>query len=733
MGREFSILFQPAPLETLGPQRILIVDDEARMRTSLRLLLQGPERIIEDCATGAEALHRLAIGDVDLLLLDLRLGDIPGVDIMETISRNQIATMVIVVSADDNIDSAIAALRWGVFGYVRKPYQPETIRHSVANALSRRRLEQSNALMSARLEQSERLHRYLVEQAPDIVYTLDDGGRFNFINGRVEALLGFGRQELIGQHYLALVHEGDREKAKNAFNERRNGGRASSNVELRLICKNPVGGRTAKSFENRFITVTLSAMGIWSELDDEGVARRFIGTYGVARDISDRKEAEDLITYQAHHDLLTGLPNRQLFKDHVELAIARAERSGANLAVMFLDLDRFKLINDTFGHLWGDRLLRDLAARLSQCRRKGDTLARLGGDEFVLLVDDLHGREDVAAIAEKLLTEVRRPFDIEGTEFRATTSIGVAYFPDDGHDVDALITNADIAMYQMKNVGKNGYQMFTADMNTAFRKRIGLENDLRRALVDGELELYYQPCVSVGRGCVVALEALVRWRHPEHGLLNPTNFVAIAEEVGLIHAIGDFVVESACRQLRQWHDTGFKHIRVAINASPREFERRDFVERVLSTMRKFALPNNALEVEITENTLISDTEGTIERVKQLRSAGVRIAIDDFGTRYSSLNYLQRFPVHTLKIDQCFVRDLQPGRPDSPIIHAIVAIAKGFGIHLVSEGVETEFQRDALARMGCDEMQGYLFSHPLSPENATDYMVGASADDTVPLG
>jgi EAL domain-containing protein (putative c-di-GMP-specific phosphodiesterase class I) len=231
----------------------------------------------------------------------------------------------------------------------------------------------------------------------------------------------------------------------------------------------------------------------------------------------------------------------------------------------------------------------------------------------------------------------------------------------------------------------------------------------------------------------VALEALVRWRHPEHGLLNPTNFVAIAEEVGLIHAIGDFVVESACRQLRQWHDTGFKHIRVAINASPREFERRDFVERVLSTMRKFALPNNALEVEITENTLISDTEGTIERVKQLRSAGVRIAIDDFGTRYSSLNYLQRFPVHTLKIDQCFVRDLQPGRPDSPIIHAIVAIAKGFGIHLVSEGVETEFQRDALARMGCDEMQGYLFSHPLSPENATDYMVGASADDTVPLG
>ncbi|HTY98185.1 MAG TPA: diguanylate cyclase, partial [Rhodocyclaceae bacterium] len=586
MGQEFSILFQPAPAQILAQQRVLIVDDDKRMRESLHLLLEAPDRLIEECATGADALARLNNGNIDLVLLDLRLGDITGFEVMEIMGRNQIGAMVIVVSADDNIDSAISALRHGVFGYVRKPYQAETIRHYVGNALTRRRLEQSHALMSGRLEQSERLHRYLVEQSPDIVYTLDDAGCFNFVNGRIESLLGFSRQELIGQHYSAIVHEGDRDRAKNAFNERRNGGRAASNVELRLMCKSSNGLRKAKTFENRFITVTLSAMGIWGELDEAGVARRFIGTYGVARDISDRKEAEELITYQAHHDLLTGLPNRLLFKDHVELAIARAQRTGANLAVMFLDLDRFKLINDTFGHLWGDRLLRDLAGRFSQCKRRGDTLARLGGDEFVLLVDDLRGRDDVAAIAEKLLAEVRRPFNVDGTEFRATTSIGIALFPDDGQDVDTLITNADIAMYQMKNLGKNGYQMFTADMNTAFRKRIGLENDLRRALADGELELHYQPCVSVGSGRTVALEALVRWNHPQHGLLNPTNFIALAEEVGLIHAIGDFVVDSASRQLRAWHDAGHRHIRVAINASPREFERRNFVETVLAATRR---------------------------------------------------------------------------------------------------------------------------------------------------
>lgn len=697
-------------------QRILIVDDEPRMGDSLRTLLEGEARELAVCSSGTQAIDILDRFDIDLILLDLGMPDVSGMDVLDWISKNQISATVIIVSANDSIDSVISALRSRAYDFVRKPYQAEHIQRTVENALHRRRLERSHALITARLEQSERLHRFLVENSPDIIYTLDTAGRFTFVNGRVEELLGFSRKDLIGEHYASLVHEEDREQARYAFQERRTGHRATNNVELRLSCK--LGDSDFRNFENRFVVIVLSAMGVYEEGDGSN-KNGFLGTYGVARDITERKRAEETISFQAYHDLLTQLPNRTLFKDRLGLAMAQSRRHGRQVGVMFIDLDRFKLVNDTYGHAGGDELLKGVATRLKHCVRSGDTLARQGGDEFTVMLPDLAAPEDAAAIAEKIVEELRRPFTIADQEFRATVSIGIAIFPRDGDTEDALIKHADIAMYHVKARGKNGYQYFTAAMNEMFLQRLSLENDLRNALQRSEFELHYQPQVSISRGKVVGVEALIRWRHPDHGLLNPTRFIDLAEETGLISAISDWVLDTACGQLRTWREAGMDGLRMSVNLSPHEFERGDVVRRVAGAAALHRLPANVLEVEITENLLLQDAEGIIDKVRRLREHGVRVSIDDFGTRYSSLNYLQKFPISSIKIDQSFIKELDNRSEPSPVIVAIVAIARGFGLHLLAEGVETIEQVEALRGLGCDEMQGYFFGHPMRADQATE--------------
>ncbi len=714
--------------DTASSQRILIVDDESRFRDSLLLLLAAPDREFHTCASGAEALVALESQDYDLVLLDLRLPDATGLDILEWLNRNHRSMTVIVVSADESIDAAIGVLRYGVYDFVRKPYQVEEIQHAVDKALQKRRLERTNALITARLEQSERLHRYLVDHSPDIIYTLDHEGRFAFINSRIESLLGYGRQELIGQHYSVIVHEEDRDKAHYAFNERRTGDRAAQNVEIRLKCKD--GAQPFKHFENRCITIALSAMGIYEEPNGKKTqdnARRFLGTYGVARDITERKKAEEMISFQAYHDLLTHLPNRILFKDRVGLAMAQAGRAGKMVGVMFLDIDRFKLVNDTFGHAEGDELLKGMANRLKNCLRRGDTLARQGGDEFTVLLPDLSNADDAAVIAQKILDELKRPFFIAGQEFRGTVSIGIAVYPRDGDSVDGLIKHADIAMYHVKSRGKNGYQFFSTEMNAVFHQKLALENDLRRALERGEFELYYQPQVSVAQRRIVGMEALIRWHHPSHGMLDPSRFIGLAEESGLIGGISDWVLDAACRQLSAWRNSGLADLRISVNLSPREFEKGDLVGRIAAAVQSHRIPANGLEVEITENLLLQDAEGVIAKVRRLRDQGVRVSIDDFGTRYSSLNYLQKFPISSLKIDQSFVRDMSQGEGQFPIIMAIVAIARGFGLHLLAEGVESKAQMEALQALGCDEMQGFFFSPPLPIAEINRFLSGKPRD------
>ena len=389
---------------------------------------------------------------------------------------------------------------------------------------------------------------------------------------------------------------------------------------------------------------------------------------------------------------------------------------------MFLDLDRFKLVNDTLGHICGDELLQAVSHRLQDCLREGDTLARFGGDEFTLLLPQIYGPEDAEAIAKKIIQKLRDPFFIEGHELYVTISIGVAMYPHDGTTQDALVKNADIAMYCIKGRGRNDYQFFTSDMNEVSIRRLSLERDMRKALDNDQFVLQFQPQVDSATGKIVAMEALVRWEHPEQGLILPSEFVGVAEETGLILQIGEWVMRNACSTLRSWQNAGLVDIRMAVNLSAMQVEHKNFVDFMMEVVKEHSLIGDNLEVEITENLIMQDMDNTIQKLVQLSERGVKIAIDDFGTGYSSLSYLQRLPIHTLKIDRAFVHEINSNSDETCIVDAIIAMAQGLKLNIIAEGVETEEQFNYLRKKGCAEMQGFLFSHPLSETDARRFLL-----------
>ncbi len=709
-------------LPEAAPQRLrlLIVEDDASVRNALLSLVADASREAWAVDTGAAAMELLAREPVDLMLLDINLPDMTGLEVLRRAREAGLKAMVIVVSGDDSIDSAITALRLGAHEYIRKPFEPAALQRSVDNALTARRLALENNLMRARLEHSERLHRYLVDHSPDLIFAVDPQGRFWYVNERFNTLLGYSREELTGAHYSVIVHEDDLVRAARVFHERRMGERATRNVELKLKGK-PAQGRGLAE-QPASIIVSVSAVGLYGAQPEGGaLEQRFLGTYGVARDITERKRAEQIIAFHAYHDALTGLPNRALFLDRLKQAIAHARRHQRRLGVLFVDLDRFKLVNDTYGHLKGDLLLQHTAARLRKCLRSTDTLSRIGGDEFLALVSDLDAREDALAVARKILHELNQPFFLGDGEFTIGVSVGIAVHPEDGSSEEDLIRNADIAMYHVKRRGKNAAAFFSPDMSASFSERIRLENDLRGALQRAELELHFQPIHNVRTGAIERVEALLRWHHPVHGLLGPGRFISIAEETGLVHAIGDFVLQSACAQLERWRAGGFADLGVAVNLSPREFDRIDLVDRVLDAVERHHLPPHALEVEITENVLIEDVDAVARKAALLREHGVGVAIDDFGTRYSSLAYLQSLPISAIKIDQAFVRDLGQKRESHAIVAAMIGIARGFGLGFVAEGVERAQHLESLTGLGCDVMQGFFFSRPMPAAEMSAYL------------
>ncbi|MGZ9044704.1 MAG: putative bifunctional diguanylate cyclase/phosphodiesterase [Telluria sp.] len=699
--------------ETVTLPRILLVDDEPRLLSSLYELLRGRDYNLVTATCGSEALAHLSKMRFDLVLLDLRLPDVSGHQIMDFINDKGIDADVIVMSGEVGIDAAIGALKRGAYDYLRKPYSREELLKTVANALQRRRLEMANRRIASQLETSEKLYRYLVDSSPDIIYTLNHEGKFTFINDRAYQLLGFSRDDLIGKHYSILVHDEDLERARYVFNERRVDERASRNVELRLKCHS--GGSQDRTFNNTLMTISLNSIGM--HVPDSDVKKlEFFGTYGVARDITDRKRAEEVISYQAYHDILTDLPNRMLFKDRLGLAVIQAKRKLTELAVMFIDLDRFKLVNDTLGHVKGDELLQQAALRLKDCLRRGDTLARQGGDEFTIVLPELRDREDAKIIADKFLECLQKPFDLDGHEVHISASIGIAIYPGDGESIDELLRHADIAMYQVKALGKNGHSFYHNSMLDISHQKIALEQSLRKALEQNELEMYYQPQVDVITGRIVGAEGLMRWNHPVRGLLTAGEFLPFAEENGLMLPISDWMIGALCRDMLLWNAAGGQNVRLSLNLSPQYLDRGDFFEKMRGALVRYGISPAQIECEITENICIRNPQYAIEQLNKLCQLGVSVAIDDFGTGYSSLSYLHRFPIHTIKIDQSFVKEIHDENGHYPVILAIISIARGLGLHLIAEGVETETQSRYLKANGCLTMQGYLYHRPISLPN-----------------
>ena len=435
----------------------------------------------------------------------------------------------------------------------------------------------------------------------------------------------------------------------------------------------------------------------------------------------ERKKVEKGLSYLAQYDALTGLANRVLFKERLARSLIRADRNNTYVALMFIDLDRFKNVNDTLGHDAGDRLLIEVSKRLSGVVREGDTIARLGGDEFTIILEEIKREEVVSQIATKLLSQMTDPFEIDGMEIFVTPSIGITMYPQDSTDAGSLLKNADTAMYRAKDTGRNGFQFYTADMNTRSIARLDLESKLRRSLEHDEFVLYYQPKIDLASQRMIGTEALIRWRHPELGILPPGEFIPLAEEIGMIESIGNWVIKTACKQIAEWQEQYNVTLPVAVNISARQFRNPGFVPYIDTVLQEFQLEPSCLEIEITESAIMEQTRQTSLAMKQLKERNIRVSIDDFGTGYSSLNYLRRFMIDTLKIDRSFVQEITEGTDEAAITCAIIALGKSLNMNVVAEGVETGEQAKFLFKNGCNEAQGYHFSKPIPAEEITHYM------------
>lgn len=574
-------------------------------------------------------------------------------------------------------------------------------------------VEQSERLQAA-LKESVRLKEYnehVVQNSPSMIVATRPDGTVTAMNPAGLRILGCREYHVIGSDLWRLLCPGDKYgQVEEMQRIRREAGRIQ-NYEITI---ENVDGHTR----------VLSWTSV-DRLDDSG---ELIEAVGIATDITDLQRSQGELEYLAHHDPLTGLPNRLLLSARLEQMLARARQSTATGALLYIDLDRFKIINDSLGHTAGDALLKAAAGRLRNCVRASDIVARLGGDEFTLLLSEIGSSQLAVAVARKVLGAFENPFHIEGHEIFVTPSIGISVFPRDGEDIESILRNADSAMYAAKSNGRNGYAMYTRRLTTEAVERVELENELRRALESEQFVVHYQPQVDLESGRLVGAEALVRWDNPERGLVPPNVFIPLAEETGMILAIGEWVLADTCRTVKSWLDNGLALPRVSVNLAGAQIRQPALVRKVGALLQLTGFPVDKLELEVTEGFIMNEAENAIETLDALRELGVRLSIDDFGTGYSSLSYLKRLPIDQLKIDGSFIRDLPADSDDLAITGAIIAMAKSLRLELVAEGVETEGQREALLMHGCRFGQGYLFSPALS---AADFVAFAHGPGRLP--
>ncbi|MDQ3804949.1 MAG: EAL domain-containing protein [Acidobacteriota bacterium] len=557
------------------------------------------------------------------------------------------------------------------------------------------------------LRESEERFRSAFDYATIGMAVVSTEGRWVQVNHSLCDIFGYPEQELLGEDFRRFTHGHDLASADEQFQQLVRGRISSHQTEVRYLHRQ---GREVWAH-----------LGMSVVRDAQGHSLHVIFQI---QDITDRKRAEEQLLHDAFHDALTGLPNRALFMDHVKMAIQRSRRSGGRLfAALFLDLDRFKIINDSLGHMVGDQLLVGLARRLEACLRPGDTVARLGGDEFVILLEELTGAEDVIEVARRVQEAVSQPFQIGGHEVFTTASIGIALSTSGYERAEEILRDADTAMYRAKMLGKKRHVIFDQAMHDRAMQLLQLETDLRRAIDRREFFLQYQPIVSLATGRICSFEALVRWQHPERGLISPADFVPLAEETGLIIPLGQWVLGEASRQMRDWQLRGRIEGRVtmSVNLSSRQFSQADLTEQVAGALRESGLSPDCLKLEITESMVMENIDTAIEMLGQLRDLGVEISIDDFGTGYSSLSYLHRFPINTLKIDRSFVTRMTDNAENAEIVRTIMTLARSLQMDVVAEGVETTAQLMQLRGLECDYAQGYLFSKPVGGERALELL------------
>jgi diguanylate cyclase (GGDEF)-like protein/PAS domain S-box-containing protein len=689
--------------------RILLVDDDEDEFVLTRELVREFERgraDLEWAGSFEAGLSTMLEARHEAILIDYRLGGRDGLELLREAKRLGCRAPIILLTGQGNQDTDIAAMHSGAADYlVKGQVAPVVLERTIRHAVERGRTLEA-------LSASESLNRAIIAALEEGIVLQSNDGKLLSCNASAERILEGSFTELALRERLifdgALLREDGAalQEDELPFNVARRTGEPRADIV----------GIEHSGGTQRWLSVNAQPLTHPDRRDSYAVVTSLF-------DFTDRKRAEERLLRQTMYDGLTELPNRQLFTDRLEQAISFAHRLEGAVAVAFLDLDRFKMVNDTFGHASGDALLREVAQRLVGTVRPDDTVARLGGDEFTLILADVQTAEDMAKVAQKMLEVFETPFEIDGQELKVNASLGLSLYPVDGKEADTLLRHADVAMRRAKQSGRGHYQFYRAEMTQIAREQVTLESELRKALEADSLELHYQPQYDLETNALVGVEALLRWNHPRLGPVSPARFIPIAEDSGLIVPIGNWVLNEACRQNAEWQRAGISRHRVAVNVSSMQFERSDLVETVGQALGASGLEPRWLELELTESLVMRDVTDTIRQLEGLRALGVAVAVDDFGTGYSSLAYLQRLPLDTLKIDRAFVTELGSERNTLALVRALVTLAHGLGMQVVAEGIETTNQLGMLRDLACNIGQGFLLARPMAASSILEWIGG----------